>query len=147
MIYSHKYPACHFLCLCYSLSHNKITDASADMLLELVSINPSMDSVRWAYMNQCTIIYSDVGASSSQVSEVNTVPHVTVAEWVMFLCSGLFLDSSGTTLRTQLLLRNTSSLKSGESAVSVVVMCWWGNHWCLMIVRWWCVTVLVVDSL
>ncbi|XP_030264913.1 NACHT, LRR and PYD domains-containing protein 14-like [Sparus aurata] len=28
------------------LSHNKITDASADMLLELVSINPSMDTVR-----------------------------------------------------------------------------------------------------
>ncbi|XP_044043302.1 uncharacterized protein LOC122871863 isoform X3 [Siniperca chuatsi] len=28
------------------LSHNKITDASADMLLQLVSINPSVDTVR-----------------------------------------------------------------------------------------------------
>ncbi|XP_073318211.1 uncharacterized protein [Pagrus major] len=28
------------------LSHNKITDASTDMLLELVSINPSIDAVR-----------------------------------------------------------------------------------------------------
>lgn len=39
---------CHSLCLCCSLSHNKITDASADRLLQLASINPSIHTVRWA---------------------------------------------------------------------------------------------------
>lgn len=45
------------LCTCYSLSHNKITDASTDRLLQLLSINPSIHTVRWAYS---TCIHSDI---------------------------------------------------------------------------------------
>lgn len=39
------------LCACYSLSHNKITDAATHRLLQLVSINPSIEAVRWANIN------------------------------------------------------------------------------------------------
>lgn len=49
---------CHCLCACFSLSHNNITDASTDQLLHLVSINPSIHTVRWAYIHLLRQLYS-----------------------------------------------------------------------------------------
>lgn len=126
-------PVCHFLC--YSLSHNKITDASADMLLQLVSINPSIHTVRWAafiHRTEKSFIVLD--------EFINTVTR-------LLALFGLYLDSSTTTSWTGNPLRETGSLKSGEPDVSVE-MCWAEINWCLMIITWkyYCSTNTVNDT-